>query len=111
MATTCFHRGNRPQRKFLHSGDRYMNFFRRLSSKDVVNGKADDVNRGNGEERLVESTQQGNNSGSHFSFGPRRFASKGPRRLFVLQKCVMPPVFEPEVIRPNALLRVVSTCA
>jgi hypothetical protein len=39
-----------------------------------------------------------------FSFGPRRYASKGPRRLFLPQKCLVSPVFEPDVERPHAIL-------
>lgn len=41
-----------------------------------------------------------------FSFGALRYASKGPRRLFVPQKCIMSPVFEPDVERPHAILRI-----
>lgn len=47
----------------------------------------------------------------HFSFGQRRFASKGPRRLFVPQESAISPVFEPEVERRRAILRVQSSCA
>jgi 7-keto-8-aminopelargonate synthetase-like enzyme len=40
-----------------------------------------------------------------FSFGPPRYASRGPRRLFLTQKCAVSPSFEPEVERPRAILR------
>ena len=86
-------------------------FFAEVIVQHTVNGKADEVTGSNGEVRPLQKREQVNTLVSHFSFGPRRFASKGPRRLFVLQKCVMSSVFEPEVKRPNALLRVVSTCA
>jgi hypothetical protein len=46
-----------------------------------------------------------------FSFATRRYASSGPRRLFIPQKPLMSPVFEPDVQRPKAILRVVSSCA
>jgi len=46
-----------------------------------------------------------------FSFGPRRYASKGPRRLFLAQKCLVSPTFEPEVERPKALLHLHSSFA
>lgn len=42
-----------------------------------------------------------------FAFGPRRYASKGPRRLFVPQRSS--PLFEVEVQRPRALLRLRSS--
>jgi hypothetical protein len=73
-----------------------------------VNGKAG-VSEGNRGKIGDEGAQT--LSASSFSFGARRFVSRGPRRLFVLQKCSMSPVYEHEVARPNALLRVVSTCA
>ena len=46
-----------------------------------------------------------------FSFGARRYISKGPRRLFLTQKCFVSPTFEPEVARPNSLLHLRSNCA
>jgi len=46
---------------------------------------------------------RGNNSGS-FSFGLRRYASKGPRRLFRLQERLLCPVFEPEAEQPRKIL-------
>src|SRR5260221_24815 len=48
---------------------------------------------------------------SQFTFGPRRYVSSGPRRLFVPQKGLMSPVFEDGVGRPRGLLRVVSSCS
>jgi hypothetical protein len=39
-----------------------------------------------------------------FSFGARRFASKGPRRLFLAQKCLVSPIFEPGINRPKTFL-------
>jgi hypothetical protein len=42
-----------------------------------------------------------------FAFGPRRYASKGPRRLFVPQRST--PLSEVEVQRPRALLRLRSS--
>lgn len=41
-----------------------------------------------------------------FSFGPPRYVSRGPRRLFLPQKCAVSPSFEPEAERPRAILRV-----
>ncbi len=38
------------------------------------------------------------------SFGARRYSSKGPRRLFVPEKCLVSPVFEPTP-RQHSLLR------
>ncbi len=49
--------------------------------------------------------------GAKFSFGARRYTSKGPRRLFVPQKCLISPAFEPDFEPPKGLLRVVSSCA
>lgn len=43
-------------------------------------------------------------AGSSFSFGSRRFASKGPRRLFVARNPLMSSVFEPQLERPHSLL-------
>ncbi len=53
--------------------------------------------------RRARAVEQG--ASPAFSFGSRRFASRGVRRLFVPQKCLMSPVFEPDVERPRALLR------
>jgi hypothetical protein len=59
-----------------------------------------------GNEDDFKRARPGKESGAPvFSFGSRRFASKGVRRLFVPQKCLMSPVFEPEVERPHTLLR------
>lgn len=44
-----------------------------------------------------------------FSFGSRRFASRGPRRLFVMQECAIYPVFEASPDRPRGILRVNSS--
>ena len=44
-------------------------------------------------------------NGTHFSFGARRYASSGPRRLFVPQEFSLPPIFEPGVVRHRPLLR------
>ena len=49
-------------------------------------------------------------SAGEFSFGPRRYVSSGPRRLFIAQECLMSPAFEPKLERPHALMRVVSSC-
>jgi len=49
------------------------------------------------------------NFGRYFSFGIRRFASTGPRRLFQPQKCLLAPVFEPSLGRPGWLMRVLSS--
>lgn len=40
-----------------------------------------------------------------FSFGARRYASKGPRRLFLPQKCQMSPAFELGADKPGTILR------
>ena len=53
----------------------------------------------------------GKGASSQFTFGPRRYVSSGPRRLFVPQKGLMSPVFEEGVGRPRGLLRVVSSCS
>jgi len=45
-----------------------------------------------------------------FSFGSRRYASRGPRRLFVMQECAMYPVYEANPDRPRGILRVSSSC-
>ncbi len=52
----------------------------------------------------VARQMQEDNSFS-FSFGSRRYASKGPRRLFVPQKCIVSPAYDPGVERPHAILR------
>jgi hypothetical protein len=49
-------------------------------------------------------------SAGEFSFGPRRYVSSGPRRLFIAQECLMSPAFEPRLERPHAIMRVVSSC-
>jgi hypothetical protein len=41
----------------------------------------------------------------HFSFGARRYASSGARRLFVAQTSAVPPIVGPELARPQTLLR------
>jgi hypothetical protein len=41
----------------------------------------------------------------HFSFGARRYASSGTRRLFVAQTADSPPIVGPEVARPRTILR------
>lgn len=46
-----------------------------------------------------------------FSFGRRRYASKGPRRLFVPQKCLMSPAYEPEVERPHSIVHIRTATA
>jgi hypothetical protein len=46
-----------------------------------------------------------------FSFGSRRYATTGPRRLFVPQECYSFPAFEPEVGRPLTTLRGVANRA
>jgi hypothetical protein len=45
---------------------------------------------------------------TQFSFGPRRYASRGARRLFVPQRPPMSPVFEPRTEQPRGILRVLS---
>lgn len=41
-----------------------------------------------------------------FSFGPRRYVSRGPRRLFRLQEGPLSPVYDPGTERPKAILRI-----
>jgi hypothetical protein len=38
---------------------------------------------------------------TRFSFGARRYASTGPRRLFTLQECTVLPAFQPQAQRPH----------
>lgn len=46
-----------------------------------------------------------------FSFARRRYASRGPRRLFVPRQDPLAAVHVQDVERSAALLRVVSNCA
>jgi len=54
-------------------------------------------------------TQAQTGASQPFSFGPRRYASKGARRLFAPQKSLISPAFELPAERPRTILRVVST--
>jgi len=49
--------------------------------------------------------QTATGTAAQFSFGARRYASQGPRRLFLPQAGHLLPVFEPAVARPRALWR------
>jgi len=65
-------------------------------------------NQGGGKQEQPPENEQ-TNSGApiQFSFGARRYASTGPRRLFVPQKPLMSPVYAPEVMHPQTILRAV----
>jgi hypothetical protein len=52
--------------------------------------------------RLAEAEGE---TGFHFSFGARRYASSGTRRLFVAQTSAVAPMAGPEVARPQTILR------
>jgi len=41
-----------------------------------------------------------------FSFGLKRYPSSGARRLFVTQKPLLSPVFEPDSGRPGTSLKI-----
>jgi len=74
-----------------------------------VNSATD--NEGGGQQQPPEASQTSPGAPMQFSFGARRYASTGPRRLFMPQKPLMSPVFQPGVERPRAILRVVSSCS
>ena len=55
--------------------------------------------------RPVRSAAAESDSGFHFSFGARRCASSGARRLFVAQTAAVPPIVGPELVKPQTILR------
>ena len=63
---------------------------------------------GNEKREDAENTRRANaadrRASATFSFGSRRFTSRGVRRLFLPQKCLISPAFEPDGLRPHALL-------
>jgi hypothetical protein len=52
----------------------------------------------------------GTSGSASFSFGARHYPSHGPRRLFVPQKCLIPPAYEIETAQSRSILRIVSRC-
>lgn len=59
-------------------------------------------------DKLSSNAQSEENS---FSFGIRRYASKGPRKLFVQRKPSLGPAFDGALQNKRALLRVLSEFA
>jgi hypothetical protein len=88
--------------------------FPRRLRRTSVNAKSESprrTNELNGKPSNGDSRNQSGAGAAGFAFGSRRYASRGPRRLFLAQKCQMGPVFEHEAERPHALLRMQSSCA
>lgn len=52
--------------------------------------------------------QPGNGGG--FCFGAGHYPSHGPRRLFVPQKCLIPPAYEIDTAQSRSILRILSRC-
>jgi hypothetical protein len=78
-----------------------LNRFRNGSSKPIVSLPGDKDHK----PRPVRSAAAESDSGFHFSFGARRCASSGARRLFVAQTAAVPPIGGPELARPQTILR------
>jgi hypothetical protein len=64
-------------------------------------------NRRRATRRAEDLTETDSKRSQAFSFGRTRYASSGPRRLFVPQKSPLSPVFESESARQRGMLRVV----
>ena len=69
--------------------------------EQIVNLPGDKENK----PRPTRSADAEGESEFHFSFGSRRYASSGARRLFVAQTSAVPPIVGPELARPQTLLR------
>jgi hypothetical protein len=52
-----------------------------------------------------------NHTPPQFMFGAARYASTGPRRLFVPRKGLMSPVFDAQSVPRRKILRVLSSCS
>lgn len=82
-----------------------MNFWQTSASNCRMNGIAKPTRDNNGETAPNEAPETARSG--FFAFGARRYASKGPRRLFIPRRSI--PAFEVEIRRPRAILRLRST--
>jgi hypothetical protein len=62
-------------------------------------------------QQLPDVSQATADAPIQFSFGARRHASTGPRRLFVPQKPLMSPVFASEVMHPQTILKAATAAS